>query len=601
MRTRPAPSDPPAGGGGGRAGSKHAAWGRWGRWGPRRACRGPTNGVRAEGIGDRARERPGTVTDRRPGRGAPRPTIAMAAPHADDQRPPARELLAAFGRLVSQWGWQRDVIVQSQPIGASAPLPIVALRSPHTGPALWLLAGIHGEEPAGPAALAALVDELGALGRSMPIVMLPLCNPHGYARNWRYLNSPTWAEGSNACSVGDASHVLPGCGGAAQPVSPRSPRASSPEACAICRYVLSLSATFPPHVTLDLHEDSLIAAGYVYSQGQRGISEPLALDAVGALSECGVTVQRDGSTRFGEVIVDGVVGPEEDSSIDELLSASVVVLDGVESPGPAAPVVLVFETPTAAPLEQRVAVHANVVRRLASTLATGNIRRGGSSVRLSQVSAHLAGGVRLGNCAGEQTAPVSAPSNFLPVPLVRQATSYTCGVAAAMSVYNFWTGKDAREDRLATRLGATPAAGTAHQRIARFLTEEGLSVQTMKGMTLQQLRGCIDEGSVVIVALQAWASRALDHAAWAANWSDGHYNVVVGVDNRSVFLMDPSTLGSYAYIPIDEFLARWHDIAGPDPYPKGEICDQLGLVVRPVDGVRDNCPRAALPTFKYEA
>lgn len=530
----------------------------------------------------------------------------MAAQQADE-RAPVEDLLASFGVLVSRWGWARDVIVQSQPTGTTKPLPIIACRSPCAGPALWLLAGVHGEEPAGPGALAGLVEELGELGRRIPIVILPLCNPQGYARNWRYLNLPTWAEGTDACSVGDASHVLPAQNGTT-PMSPRSCRSSSPEASAICCYVLRVAATYPPRTTLDLHEDSFIDAGYVYSQGLRGTREPLALDAVRVFSECGVAIQRHGSTRFGETIVDGIIGRVEDSSVDELLSASAVVLNGELNQGPAAPVVLVFETPTAAPLKDRMLAHARVVSQLASTFATQVVTRsvGDSSTRLLKVSAHLATSVSPSNCGAKQwiSAPVSAPRNFIPVPLVRQATNYTCGVAAAMSVYNYWTGKDAREDRLAARLGATPDAGTAHQRIASFLTEEGLSVQTFKGMTLQELRSCVDEGAPVIVALQAWASTTLDHAAWGSNWSDGHYNVAVGLDDRYVFFMDPSTLGSYAYIPIDEFLARWHDIAGPHQYPEGEICDHLGLVVSPVDGVGTHCHdayiRAASPTFKYE-
>ena len=34
---------------------------------------------------------------------------------------------------------------------------------------------------------------------------------------------------------------------------------------------------------------------------------------------------------------------------------------------------------------------------------------------------------------------------------------------------------------------------------------------------------------------------------------------VVGFDRKYLYFMDPSTLGNYAFIPIPEFLARWHD------------------------------------------
>ncbi|HEY8265936.1 MAG TPA: hypothetical protein VIG03_05135, partial [Steroidobacteraceae bacterium] len=103
--------------------------------------------------------------------------------HADGRAPIEALYRAALG-LVEQ-GWHAEVIAQSAPAGTTAPLPIIALRSPKTGPAVWILAGIHGEEPAGPNAIAAEVEDIAALGASQPVVLMPLLNPQGYARNWR--------------------------------------------------------------------------------------------------------------------------------------------------------------------------------------------------------------------------------------------------------------------------------------------------------------------------------------------------------------------------------------------------------------------------------
>ena len=79
--------------------------------------------------------------------------------------------------------------MQSAPAGMALPLPVIALRSPTHGPAIWILAGIHGEEPAGPIAVADAIDDIAKLGAMRPVVLMPLLNPHGYARNWRYLNA----------------------------------------------------------------------------------------------------------------------------------------------------------------------------------------------------------------------------------------------------------------------------------------------------------------------------------------------------------------------------------------------------------------------------
>ena len=70
-----------------------------------------------------------------------------------DGRPDIRELYASFASLTDR-GWTSDVIMFSQPAGTVAALPIIALRSPAQGSATWIISGIHGEEPAGPAAIA---------------------------------------------------------------------------------------------------------------------------------------------------------------------------------------------------------------------------------------------------------------------------------------------------------------------------------------------------------------------------------------------------------------------------------------------------------------
>jgi hypothetical protein len=282
--------------------------------------------------------------------------------HADG-RAPIESLYGAWLGLIEQ-GWKAELIFQSQPAGTTAPLPIIALRSPAAGPAIWILAGIHGEEPAGPNAIASAIDDIARLGAKRPVVLLPLLNPQGYARNWRYLNVAVYSESIDGQSVGDSSHLLPS---AEDPGRARAAEASSPEADAITAFILRMQQNYPPLVSIDLHEDNLIDEGYVYSQGKEGEKDALAIDAVGVLRANGVPIRMTGSTRFDEPIRDGIIGPVVDSSIDELMSAPRVLADGQEMPGPAAETVLVFETPAAAlPLERRVAAHAALIRYLAT-------------------------------------------------------------------------------------------------------------------------------------------------------------------------------------------------------------------------------------------
>jgi len=290
---------------------------------------------------------------------------AGIATYAADGRRPIEALFESYFSVVRE-GWTLEVWTGSQQAGTAAPLPIVTLRSPGRGAAVWILAGIHGEEPAGPNAIADTIHEIAALGRERPVVLMPLLNPQGYARNWRYLNIPVYSETVDGQSVGDSSHLLPS---SEDPARARAGAPSSAEAGAITAFILRQIGDYPPTSSIDLHEDSLIDEGYVYSQGALGAADPLAIEAVAVLKAEGVPIKMDGKTRFDEAIVGGIIGPVVDSSIDELMSSATILADGHPARGPAAATVLVFETPAAAlPLAQRVRAHAALIRRIAGLI-----------------------------------------------------------------------------------------------------------------------------------------------------------------------------------------------------------------------------------------
>lgn len=280
-----------------------------------------------------------------------------------DGRKPVETLYQAYASLIES-GWQLDVIIQSQPSGRAYALPVIALRSPQGGDACWILSGIHGEEPAGPNAIAESIEAIAALGERQAVVLMPLNNPHGYVNNWRYLNMQSYSETIEGQSVGDSSHLL------ADMESPHRARASTPssvEADAVTRYILKHSAQYPPAASIDLHEDNLIGEGYVYSQGKLGSADPLALAAVRTLQDNGIPLKMSGETRFGELINNGIIGPVIDGSIDELMAADSVIVDGRVEAGPAASTVLVFETPAGQlSLQNRISAHAALLRSISS-------------------------------------------------------------------------------------------------------------------------------------------------------------------------------------------------------------------------------------------
>ncbi len=310
------------------------------------------------------------------------PTTSAAAPiarSAVDGRQTLDQLWARYESLAKRHGWQQETIYAYPD---EPGLAIRAWRTAQRGPALWLLAGIHGEEPAGPNAIAGQLESVVKLAEAgVPVVLIPLCNPKAYRSNWRYPNTAErdWRKGGY--SVGDAEYLLPDL---EHGTGPRAGAAPGPETRALTQYVLRTSEDYPPQLVLDLHEDELSTeGGYIYSQGPDADVNPVGAEIIRLLQASGIPIRRSGRTRFDEPIVDGVIShddkgaPIRDGSIDELLAATEVFRDGKSERGPAAPTVIVVETPAFAgsKFELRVAAQGAVVRHVQKLWMLGGKRQ----------------------------------------------------------------------------------------------------------------------------------------------------------------------------------------------------------------------------------
>ena len=297
---------------------------------------------------------------------------AAAADSGDytaDGRLPLGTIMGRFDTLSTEHGWIAETI-HAYP--DTREIAINSWRTPRRGEALWILSGIHGEEPAGPNAIAANLASLTQLADAgVPIVVIPLANPNAYRHNWRYPNTPErdWKKGGGY-SVGDAEHLLPDL---AAGDKPRAAKAPGPETAALTQYVLRLAEQYPPRLVLDLHEDELSTeGGYIYSQGRQADGNPAGAEIIRLLQATGIPLRQSGKTRFGETIVQGVIsrddqgGPIRDGSIDELLAATEVFVDGRKVRGPSAHTVIVVETPAfeGSKLDLRVAAQGAVVQHV---------------------------------------------------------------------------------------------------------------------------------------------------------------------------------------------------------------------------------------------
>ena len=158
------------------------------------------------------------------------------------------------------------------------------------------------------------------------------------------------------------------------------------------------------------------------------------------------------------------------------------------------------------------------------------------------------------SCSGSDRTPAMSALKLIRVPMTRQATDYTCGVAAVQSVLGYY-GEDVHEHALYAELHPEPVMGTNTHDIAALLNARGFEVFVATGAELSDLKKSLDSGKPVIVALQAWGNMP----DYTDEWEQGHFAVAIGYDDKNIYFMDPSTLGQYTYIPSQEFLARWHD------------------------------------------
>ncbi|MBI5064797.1 hypothetical protein HZA97_01045 [Candidatus Woesearchaeota archaeon] len=283
-----------------------------------------------------------------------------------DNRYSINELYQSFDKL-KQKGWIKEIIYnfKFKQDGKTISLPIISLRTHKKGKSIWIISGIHGEEPAGPNAIADGIKAIAKLGEKYSVVLLPLCNPAGYLRNWRYLNMQKYSSTQEGHSIGDSEHFL------LKGKTTRRKQPSSKEAFTFTSYVLKLSKEYPPLATFDLHEDNKLTKGYIYSQGKHGAKDKIAKKIVKILEENKIPLQKEGKTRFGEKIKNGIVGPVKDGSIDELFSAKKIIVNNKIMSGPSAKTVIVFETPAKGmSLQRRKKAHLELLKILPNFIHT---------------------------------------------------------------------------------------------------------------------------------------------------------------------------------------------------------------------------------------
>lgn len=174
---------------------------------------------------------------------------------------------------------------------------------------------------------------------------------------------------------------------------------------------------------------------------------------------------------------------------------------------------------------------------------------------------------------------------------VMQATSYTCGVACALAILDYY-GIAEPEDRVASQFGATEEGGTSPSQLLTGFASYGLEAVLKEQTTLDDLRRNLEQGLPTMVAVQAWLE-AYPSPDWSQHWEDGHWLIVIGMDEQNVYFEDPSLLRARGWLAKAEFMERWHDYVGEPP-----CCDEKDRQYRQVSISVSGNPVNA-PSYKH--
>lgn len=171
------------------------------------------------------------------------------------------------------------------------------------------------------------------------------------------------------------------------------------------------------------------------------------------------------------------------------------------------------------------------------------------------------------------------PALILALPLIAQTTTYDCGPTALLSVLNYWSvSKQADAAKLYPLLETTTKDGTDPVHLVSGAKSFGLEAGLYENMTREDLKDALWRGDTVILDVQAWRDEKTKGIPWEEDWEDGHYVVLAGIDDKNAYVMDPSTHGSYAWLPLDELMERWHDYE--DRTGTVTRYRRLGIVIR---------------------
>ncbi len=148
------------------------------------------------------------------------------------------------------------------------------------------------------------------------------------------------------------------------------------------------------------------------------------------------------------------------------------------------------------------------------------------------------------------------PNLLLVKPFQETLFKSMCGPGSLKMVFNYY-GIEKSEEEIAKLAGTTEDLGTDDQGIKKAAESLGFTVEIKNESSFEDIQEYLNKKIPVIVN---WFTRGRINYD-DSQVPDGHYSVVVGLDEGFIYLQDPE-IGKLRKIERDDFMKVWFDFTG---------------------------------------
>jgi predicted double-glycine peptidase len=159
--------------------------------------------------------------------------------------------------------------------------------------------------------------------------------------------------------------------------------------------------------------------------------------------------------------------------------------------------------------------------------------------------------------------------DFEDVPVVKQRTTYTCGVACLRSALTFFDLPTPGEAEIVESIGVDPKIGAEPSELIAAGEALGLEAQVLKKSSVEQIADAKEHGAFIVLLIQFFDDPAEDY-------DEGHYVAFQEANDDGVSVMDPARgEAGMRTLSEEEFVARWHGV-----WEDGEKVNRGAIVFR---------------------